>query len=101
MTDERLLEIARDIADVSPPETKATIRSLVAEVERLQARVPCWVPVQDWLPTETRWVLVPDGRRELWLLAGVWYEWNGCLTPTHPPTHWMGRPLPPKKEGEP
>lgn len=39
MTDERLLEIARDIADVSPPETRATIRSLLAEIGRLNEQL--------------------------------------------------------------
>lgn len=37
MTDPRLLEVAADVADVSTPEAKATIRSLLAEIERLHA----------------------------------------------------------------
>lgn len=37
MTDPRLLEVAADVADVSTPEAKQTIRQLIAEVERQRA----------------------------------------------------------------
>lgn len=78
-----------------------------ADVERLQALVPTWIPCAERLPEHFAWVLVAfcEGvvqraflRDDGWVLVGTNQGWvlSSHTYPLRDVTHWMPLPAPPE-----